>query len=118
MGHDENMVKSNLFYLLLSILRNKRLNDVHFRDFFMHHTYKFFEKKSIHRSLLSILLFRYMNRKVKFAFTEQVQTFHEMSVVQKFIKIYKMRYFYRSFALASLYSRPKWSHRNTILMST
>lgn len=30
----------------------------------------------------------------------------------------KMRYFYRSFALASLYSRPKWSHRNTILMST
>lgn len=92
MGHDENMVKSNLFYLLLSILRNKRLNDVHFRDFFMHHTYKFFEKKSIHRSLLSILLFRYMNRKVKFAFTEQVQTFHEMSVVQKFIKIYKMRY--------------------------
>lgn len=92
MGHDENMVKSNLFYLLLSILRNKRLNDVHFRDFFMHHTYKFFEKKSIHRSLLSILLFRYMNRKVKFAFTEQVQTFHEMPVVQKFIKIYKMRY--------------------------
>lgn len=44
MGHDENMVKSNLFYLLLSILRNKRLNDVHFRDFFMHHTYTFFEK--------------------------------------------------------------------------
>lgn len=89
MSHDENMVKSNLFYLLLSILRNKRLNDVHF---FMHHTYKFFGKKSIHRSLLSILLFRYMNRKVKFAFTEQVQTFHEMSVVQQFIKIYKMRY--------------------------
>lgn len=70
MGYDENMVKSNFFYFLLLILRNKRLNDVYFRDFFMYYIYKFFEKKLIYRSLLLIFLFRYMNRKVKFVFIE------------------------------------------------
>lgn len=70
MGYDENMVKSNFFYFLLLILRNKRLNDVYFRDFFMYYIYKFFEKKLIYRSLLLIFLFKYMNRKVKFVFIE------------------------------------------------
>lgn len=70
MGYDKNMVKSNFFYFLLLILRNKRLNDVYFRDFFMYYIYKYFEKKLIYRNLLLIFLFRYMNRKVKFVFIE------------------------------------------------
>lgn len=45
MGYDENLVKSNFFNFLLLILRNKRLNGVYFRDFFMYYIYKFFEKK-------------------------------------------------------------------------